>query len=317
MGNKFFTSKIFYILTSIFFAIVLFFNASAIAIRNDGVSNNGEIYTATVENVPIELKYDTSKYFASSTVTSTTVHLSGYNRLQVLNEENPDTRNFYLSIDLTNVSVGTKLIPIRVEQLSTGVNAQLEPASASITLEPKVVQEFEVTPKVEPAQIPSGFKVNSMDLSDTTVQVTAGKESIKKIKTIEADLPSAVMLTDDFSGIVALRAVDANGKTLPAQISPNTTRMKVSVEKLSKEVPVKVKITGTLDSSLSSMKTSLSQDTVQILGEQAALDKINNIEVEADVSGVTQGKQIKVNLQAADVTVHPQTITVTLTPVKK
>ncbi len=56
MRNKFFTSKFFYILTSVFFAIVLFFNANATAVRNDGNTSGNSVYTATVTNVPIELK---------------------------------------------------------------------------------------------------------------------------------------------------------------------------------------------------------------------------------------------------------------------
>lgn len=317
MGNKFFTSKIFYILTSIFFAIVLFFNANATAIRNDGNSNSGEIYTATVANVPIELKYNTNKYFATSTVASATVHLSGYNRLQIINEESSNTRDFYLSIDLSGVSSGTRNLPIRVEQLPTGVNAQLSPTSAEVTIEPKTTQTFEVTPKVQASQIPSGFKISSIDLSDPEVSVTAGKEEINRIKSIEADLPSDVLLTDDFSGTISLRAADANGKTLQAQIKPNTVKMKVRVEKLSKEVPVNLKLTGTLNKNFSSMKTDLSQEKVKIYGEAAALNKISEITVAVNISGVTQEEKQKLTLQAAGVSVRPKTIEVTLTPVKK
>ena len=53
MANKFFNSKTFYILASVFFAIVLFFNANATSIRNQGTNQSGEVYTATINNLSL------------------------------------------------------------------------------------------------------------------------------------------------------------------------------------------------------------------------------------------------------------------------
>ncbi|WP_096817697.1 CdaR family protein [Lactococcus fujiensis] len=317
MRNKFFTSKFFYILTSVFFAIVLFFNANVTAIRNDGVSTTGSVYTATVTNVPIEMQYDNNKYFVSSTVSAVTVHLSGYNRLQITNEENSETRNFYLSVDLSGAKMGTNVYPIRVEQLPSGVTAQIDPTYADVTVEEKASQDFEIIPKVDKTQIPAGFSVSSIDLSEQSVNVTAGKESISKIYAIEADLPSDVLLTDNYTGKVSLRAVDSSGKTLPAIINPSVVRMKVNVDKLSKYVPLNVKLTGTMDSSLSTIKTSVSSEKVKIYGQQTALDKITSITVSADITGVRAEKKIEATVSADGVSVKPGTVEITLSPVKK
>lgn len=37
---------------------MLFFNANATSIRNQGTNQSGEVYTATINNVPVELKYN-------------------------------------------------------------------------------------------------------------------------------------------------------------------------------------------------------------------------------------------------------------------
>lgn len=317
MSNKFFTSKFFYILTSVFFAIVLFFNANATAIRNGGDTTSGSVYTATISNVPIDLKYDSNKYFVSTTTSVVTVHLSGYTRLQIANETNEDTRNFYLSVDLTNAKEGTGVYPIRVEQLPSGVKAEITPTSAEITIEKKATKDFEVTPKVDPTQIPTGFKISSIDLSDEKVKVTAGEESMNKIQAIEADLPDDVTLLENYSGRISLRAVDSKGTTLPAQISPATVRMDIKVDKLSKTVPIKAKLTGTLDSSLSSMKTSLSTSDAKIYGQKADLDKISELTASVDMTGIKTEKKIQVSLRQSGPTVDPKTVEVTLTPVKK
>ncbi|MEG1220253.1 MAG: CdaR family protein, partial [Lactococcus sp.] len=114
-----------------------------------------------------------------------------------------------------------------------------------------------------------------------------------------------------------LHAVDADGKLLPAQISPATVQMKVSVEKPSKTVPVNVKKTGTLDQSLSDMKTSLSQKTVTISGEQSALDKIESVDATVNISNITEKETVNVDIQADGASVKPSQVEVTMTPVKK
>ncbi|MFC4651950.1 YbbR-like domain-containing protein [Lactococcus nasutitermitis] len=317
MTNKFFTSKLFYILVSVFFAIVLFFNASAISIRNEGLRTSGEVYTTALSNVPIELKYDSNKYFVSGYNSVATVHLSGYNRLQISNEENTATRDFYLSADLTKVAEGTSNVPVRIEQLPNGVDAEISPTTISVTIEKKATENFDVKSEVNPTQLPTGFSVASVSLSESKVKVTAGVNSIKKIKRIVAELPSDVLLTDNYSGTVALRAVDSKGKIQSAQISPANVKLKVSVDKLSKTVPLNVKMTGTMDSSLSDIKTSLSDKNVRIYGEQTALDKIKSIDVPVDITNVTQQKKVEVTLSGDDISIRPHTVEVTLQPVVK
>ena len=317
MRNNFFASKLFTILASIFFAVILFFNASSAALRNQGNSTTGEVYTTTISNVPIEIKYNSDEYFASGYNNTANVYLTSYNRVQINTEENPDSRNFYLVVDLSNAKEGTVTMPVRIQQLPNGINAQIEPTTLTVRLEKKASAEFNVTPLIEQAQLPDGFKVNDIKLSQEKVKVTAGETSIKQIHAIQAALPSDAYLNDDYSGTVTLHAVDADGKLLPAQISPATVQMKVSVEKPSKTVPVNVKKTGTLDQSLSDMKTSLSQKTVTISGEQSALDKINSVDATVNISNITEKETVNVDIQADGASVKPSQVEVRMTPVKK
>ena len=316
MANKFFNSKTFYILASVFFAIVLFFNANATSIRNQGTNQSGEVYTATINNVPVQLKYNSNKYFVSGYNSTATVHLSGYNRLSITNEENSDTRNFFLSVDLTKLKTGKFDVPIRIEQLPGGVTATIEPKTMNITLEDKVKKEFEVTPKADSTQLPEGFTIDSLSVSDEKVKVTAGEESIKKIQAIEAALPNDVNLNENYSGTVTLHAVDSTGKILPAQIEPSTTHLKVVVNKLTKDVPVKVTQKGTLDKTLSSITTKVSDKTVTLSGEKSALEAINEVEASVDISGVVKETKVTVPIRATGVSADPQEVEVTLTPVK-
>lgn len=316
--RNFFTSRAFYILTAIFFAIVLFFNANSIAVRNQGSSSSGEVYTASINNVPIELKYDNSKYFVSGYTATANVYLTGYNRLQIANEQNADTRNFYLTADLTHASAGTVQVPIKVNGLASGINATVAPTSLSVNIEPKETRSFDLSAPIAPSQLADGFKVLSTDLSSQTVKVTAGDATLNQIKAVEAVLPTNTLLSDDFSDNVNLRALDESGKSLQVQFSPNTVKLTVKLDKPSKTVPVTVKRSGSLASSLSDMNLDLQTKTVLITGSKEALAKVDSVTATVDVSGITESVTRHVHVSAdGDVTVNPSSVDVKLTPVKK
>ncbi|MCL2677022.1 MAG: CdaR family protein [Streptococcaceae bacterium] len=316
--NKFFTSKAFYVISAIFLAIMLFVHATSVSMNNQNSNSDGQVYTASIPNVPITLKYDSNKYFVSGYNTSASVYLTGSNRLLLNGEMADDTRNFSLVADLSNSKEGTVNVPIRVQNLASGLNAKIQPTTLNATIEKKAQAEFQVSYQIEQNQIPSGFSIDEVNLDVASVNVISGDQSIKRIQAVEASLPSNITLNDDFSGDVSLHAVDSNGNIVPAQISPSTVHMRVKVNKPSKKVNVNVKKTGTLDSSLSDMKVSVNPNQVTIYGEQAILDKISTLDAPVDISGVTSEKKIKVKLQTNDnISFDNDTVEVTLTPVKK
>jgi YbbR domain-containing protein len=139
MKNKdFVSSKFIYILVSLFFAIVLFFNANAVLLKNSNDRTNAsETYSTTLYDVPIELKYDHDKYFVSGFDGSANVYLTSYNLVRLNAEKSSDTRSFHLVVDLTKVKEGTVEVPVRVVELATGVNAQVDPGNISVTVEKK------------------------------------------------------------------------------------------------------------------------------------------------------------------------------------
>ena len=57
MKNKdFLSSKVIYILISIFFAIILFFNANTVLLKNSSDRNNtSETHSTTIYDMPIDL----------------------------------------------------------------------------------------------------------------------------------------------------------------------------------------------------------------------------------------------------------------------
>ena len=319
MKNKdFLSSKVIYILISIFFAIILFFNANTVLLKNSSDRNNtSETHSTTIYDMPIDLKYDNERYFVSGYDGTANVYLTSYNQVRLTAEKTPDTRSFHLEADLSKAKEGTAEVPIRVVELATGVNAQVDPGNISVTIEKKASKTFDITPVVSEKQLPEGYKLTGISTDKKTVKVTSGASIITQIARVEAVLPSDVMLNNNFSGKVYLRAVDSSGKVLPTKLSPTFVKMQVDVGLPNKTVPVVGQITGKKDSSIKDYAFKLAKDTVTISGEQKYIDNISNITANIDVTDITKETVIKVPLSADNITTSPNQIEVTVTPTKK
>ena len=319
MKNKdFLSSKVIYILISIFFAIILFFNANAVLLKNSSDrTNTSETHSTTIYDMPIDLKYDNDRYFVSGYDGTANVYLTSYNQVRLTAEKTPDTRSFHLVADLSKAKEGTAEVPIRVVELATGVNAQVDPGNISVTIEKKASKTFDITPVVSEKQLPEGYKLTGISTDKKTVKVTSGASIITQIARVEAVLPSDVMLNNNFSGKVYLRAVDSSGKVLPTKLSPTFVKMQVDVGLPNKTVPVVGQITGKKDSSIKDYAFKLAKDTVTISGEQKYIDNISSITANIDVTDITKETVIKVPLSADNITTSPNQIEVTVTPTKK
>ncbi|HEY0222816.1 MAG TPA: CdaR family protein [Lactovum miscens] len=230
--SRLINSKPFYVLVSILFAVFLFLNVNSSAALNDGsVQPGGQVYTATLENIPISVQYNFDKYFISGYNSTATVTLSSNNQVEILQEKSTDLRTFKLVADLSDIGTGTHTIPIVVKNLSSDMNAKTSPNSLAITVERKKSKVFDVSPIVDKSLIPENYTLTSITTSPSRVVVIAGTDSINNVKLVQAVLPSDTDLTKETTITVNLQAVDRSGKIVPAIFSQTSVRMTVKLSK--------------------------------------------------------------------------------------
>lgn len=224
--------NIVYIISSVFFSLILFVYATTSTFQNNTTARQvtSETYTNTVMNVPIDMKYDNDEYFISGFTSEVSVDLSGSNRVLLNSEMQESTRNFRVTADLSRLSSGTIEVPLKVENLPSGLTAIVKPSKISVTIGKKTSKDFEVKSVIDTEQIEEGVEIDSVTLSQNTVSVTSDKETIDRIDHVEAVLPEGEKVTGNFSGKVSLRAVDANGDTLPSVITPTELTLRVTVK---------------------------------------------------------------------------------------
>jgi len=268
-------------------------------------------------NVPIDIKYDSDKYFISGYSYETEVYLTSINRVKLDSEINNDTRSFKVVADLTGLGEGTQTVPLKVMNLPSGVTATASPNNISVTIGKKKTKTFNVQGKVDVSQLAPGFELKKVSTDVSEVEVTSDESIIDQIDHVVANLPENEVLNGNYSGRVALQAVSADGTILASAINPSKARLEVSVKKLTKTVPVRVKLTGKMNDKVSDISYNLNQDQVTISGSQAALDAVNEVVATVNVSNITKDTSLSVNLAADNVSVEPSVVTVQLTATKK
>lgn len=317
--KKFFNSQFWLVIVSIFLSLLLFLAATTSNYTHVGsqVSGATETYTHTLTNVPIDIKYDSDKYFISGYSYETEVYLTSINRVKLDSEINNDTRSFKVVADLTGLGEGTQTVPLKVMNLPSGVTATASPNNISVTIGKKKTKTFNVRGKVDVSQLAPGFELKKVSTDVSEVEVTSDESIIDQIDHVVANLPENEVLNGNYSGRVALQAVSADGTILASAINPSKARLEVSVKKLTKTVPVRVKLTGKMNDKVSDISYNLNQDKVTISGSQEALDAVNEVVATVNVSNITKDTSLNVNLAADNVSVEPSVVTVQLTATKK
>ena len=219
---------------SILIAFLLFFYATTTNYKNTVSSTQSqakETYTNTVNNVPIDIEYDSEKYFISGFASTVTVDLIGSNRLILQRETDEATRTFQVKADLRELEEGTHMVKLQVLDLPTGVSANLTPVNLSVKIGKRASKNFTVTGKIYETQLAVGYSVSKITVGTTTVKVTSDEETLAKVTGVEAVITDVSGLSQNYTGTATLQAVDAQGQILPVVFSQEVTSMQATITK--------------------------------------------------------------------------------------
>jgi len=221
---------------SIFLALLLFFYATTTNYKNSESSasnNESETYVHTLSGVPIDIEYDTNKYFISGF--SSTVELRGSNRVLLQRESDESTRTFQVVADLRELTDGTQTVTLQLANLPAGVSATLAPDAITVKIGKKVSQSLAVEGVIYSNQLASGYSVSKVTVGVSSVKVTTDEETMAKIDHVEAVAVDISNLDSNYSGTAKLQAVDSDGNVLPVVLSETEANIQVVVTQKNKE----------------------------------------------------------------------------------
>ena len=217
---------------SIFLALLLFFYATTTNYKNSESSasnTESETYVHTLSGVPIDIEYDTNKYFISGFSSTVDVELRGSNRVLLQRESDESTRTFQVIADLRELTDGTQTVTLQLANLPPGVSATLAPDAITVKIGKKVSQSLPVEGVIYSNQLASGYSVSKVTVDVSSVKVTTDEETMAKIDHVEAVAVDISNLDSNYSGTAKLQAVDSDGNALPVVLSETEANIQVVV----------------------------------------------------------------------------------------
>ena len=256
-------------------------------------------YAEVLYDEPVEAIYNEELYVVEGLPKNVDITLIGQRRHIFLAKQAPSRG---VSVDLTGLKPGNHKVKLEYSQRLSSLDYRLDPSEGTVTIYEKVSENKSLTVDIlHQDNLNKKLYIDDVELDRSEVIVKGAQYKLDKVATVRA-LVDVDEITNPKAGEVTLKdvplvAYDENGKRVNVEIVPSTVDAKVTITSPHKEVPVKVIPTGKLafGKAIESLDTNVS--TVTVYGQQDAIDKIEELEVEVDVKGLEKDKKFNVTLK--------------------
>lgn len=307
-------SKMITALFALLLTLILFTNANTTDQKNQ--QKPAYNYEETVKQVPIVFEYNEKKYYIQGYEPNVDVKLSSANRVQLLAESNADTRTFKVVADLNELSPGTHEVKLKVENLKSGVKAKLSTNKSTVTIEKKITKEFAVKPILADEHQLDGVTLRSISSTPKSVIVTTGAQTMKEIAIVQALFTSSNPITQNITKTVKLEALNAKGEKLDVTFDKEEVEVHLAVNRVNKQVKLTPKQFGNLPSGVSGYQFHLNPETIMLSSNGGDLDKIDEITIPVDISGIAQTTTKVYNIPVDSAFYSPQSnVTIRIEPI--
>lgn len=307
-------SKMIMALFALLLTLILFTNANTTDQQKQ--QKPAYNYEETVKQVPIVFEYNEKKYYIQGYEPNVDVKLSSANRVQLLAESNADTRTFKVVADLNELSPGTHEVKLKVENLKSGVKAKLSTNKSTVTIEKKITKKFAVKPILADEHQLDGVTLSSISSTPKSVVVTTGAQTMKEIAIVQALFTSSYPITQNITKTVKLEALNAKGEKLDVTFDKEEVEVHLAVNRVNKQVKLTPKQFGNLPSGVSGYQFHLNPETIMLSSNGGDLDKIDEITIPVDISGIAQTTTKVYNIPVDSAFYSPQSnVTIRIEPI--
>ena len=274
-------------------------------------------YAEVLYNQKVTATYNEEAYVVEGLPSSVDITLVGQKRHIFLAKQYPSSG---VTVDLTGLKPGQHKVTLKYTQQLKSIDYRLDPSTVTVTIYDKVSQTKSLTYDVlHQDDLDSKLNIDNVELDRSEVIVKGAEYKLDKVATVRA-----LVDVDDFpkqeAGELTLKdvplvAYDTNGKVVDVEIVPKNVTAKVTISSPSKEVPIEIVPKGDLAFGKAIKSLSTNIDSVTVYGSQEALDKLDSLEVEVDVTGLENDKEYTVTLKRPNgiTEISESTITVNVT----
>lgn len=281
-------------LIALVLAVVFFLSANNMFGNIFDADHFGQKSNDTLQEVPVQVKYDNKSLYASDVPDKVDVEISGP-QSQVLKAENAE--NVKAVLDLTGEKAGKHTAQFKVNGLSEDIDYNVKPKETSVSLEKKVSKTLKVEPDVSNNDLDSDYKVSSQKVSPESVTVTGGQEQIDNIAYLKATYKNKSKISKDLTDAATITAFDRNLNKVKVSVAPKEVNLTVKLTDYSKKVKVRPQMTGELPDNLKLDDIDLDDKEIEIYGNRNDLDDINSVTAEINLNNITESTKKNVKLK--------------------
>lgn len=283
--------------TLIIISLILAFGVFVIVDQESNVMIDQ--YAEVLYDEPVTAVYNEELYVVEGLPKTVDITLIGQRRHIFLAKQAPSKG---VTVDLTGLKPGNHKVTLNYSQRLKSLDYRLDPSEVTVTIYEKVSATKNLTVDIlHQDELDSKLYIDNVELDRTDVIIKGAQYKLDKVATVRA-LVDVEEISNPKAGEITLKdvplvAYDEEGKRVDVEIVPSTVDAKLTITSPSKEIPVKVVPTGKLafGKSIESIDTNVS--TVTVYGQQEAIDKIEELEVEVDVKGLEKDKKFTVTLK--------------------
>ena len=256
-------------------------------------------YAEVLYNQKVTATYNEEAYVVEGLPDNVDITLVGQKRHIFLAKQYPSSG---VTVDLTGLKPGQHKVTLKYTQQLKSIDYRLDPSTVTVTIYDKVSQPKSLTYDIlHQDNLDSKLNIDNIELDRSEVIVKGAEYKLDKVATVRA-----LVDVDDFptqeAGELTLKdvplvAYDTNGKVVDVEIVPKNVTAKVTISSPSKEVPIEIVPKGDLAFGKAIRSLSSNVDTVTVYGSQEALDRLDSLEVEVDVTGLDDDEEYTVTLK--------------------
>ncbi|WP_440858600.1 CdaR family protein [Staphylococcus shinii] len=299
-------------LIALVLALVFFLSVNNMFGNIFNADNLGQKSSETIQEVPVQVKYNNKSLYASEVPDKVDVEISGP-QSQVLKAENGE--NIKAVLDLSGEKAGKHTTQFQVNGLNKDIDYSVKPKEATVNLEERVSKTLKVEPDVSNNDLDSDYKISEQSVSPETVKVTGGQDQIDKIAYLKATYKNKSKIAKNTTDVAKITAFDRNLNKIDVSIQPNEVNLSVKVEDYSKKVKVKTKAVGSLSNGRELDNINVEDEEVEIYGNKDDLEDIDEITANVNLDNIsdTTEKNVKFKVPEDVTKVNPSGTTAKIT----
>lgn len=256
-------------------------------------------YAEILENQPVTAIYNEELYVVEGIPETVDITLVGQRRHIFLAKQSPSKS---VSVDLTGLKPGTHEVTLKYTQRLKSLDYKLDPSRITVEIFDKESDTRSLTyDLLHQDDLDSKLSIKSVELDRTDVIVKGAKYKLEQVASVRA-LVDVNEIPNPEAGEITVRdvplvAYDTNGKIIDVEIIPQKVDAKVVISSPRKEVAIKIVPKGTLAVGKAIKSINSEVSSIVVYGDEKAVEKLENLEVEIDVDGLENDKEYNVTLK--------------------